>query len=77
MNSKYFPSFIVIIFLSGRVGKVERRSIFKGSFLKYKNLKSKIHFSDNYKNKLHYAIGADTIRKKTQTNSSWSDAYLQ
>ena len=64
MNSKYFPSFIVIIFLSGRVGKVERRGIFKGSFLKYNNLKSKIHFHDNYKNKLHYAIGAETIRKK-------------
>ena len=34
MNSKYFPSFIVVIFLSRIVDKRERRDIFKGSFLK-------------------------------------------
>ena len=66
MNSKYFPSFLVIIFLSWRVDKLERRDIFKGSFLKYNNLKSKIHLYNTYKNKLHHTIGAETIRKKEQ-----------
>ena len=35
-------------------------------FLKYKNLKSKIHFYNTYKNKLHHNIGAEVIRKKGQ-----------
>ena len=66
MNSKYFPSFIVIIFLSCRVDKLERRNIFKGSFLKYNDLKSKIHLYNTHKNKLHHTIGAETIRKKNK-----------
>ena len=60
MNSKYFPSFTVIIFLSWREDKLERRDIFKGSFLKNNNLKS----YNTYKNKLHHTIGAETITKK-------------
>ena len=64
MNSKYFPSLTVIIFFSLRVDKLERRDIFKESFLKYNNLKSRIYFYNTYKNKLHHTIGAGTIRKK-------------
>ena len=73
MNSRCFPSFIVIIFLSWRVDKLERRHILKESFLKYNNLKSEIHLYNTYKNKLHHTIGAETIRKKRK-NSNWSDA---
>ena len=69
MNSKvllfYFPSFIVIIFLSWRVDKLEKRDVLKG-VLKYHNLKSKIHLYNTYKNKHHHTIGAGTIRKKEQ-----------
>ena len=46
--------------------KLERRGIFKGSFLKCNNLKSKIHIYNTYKNKLYHTIGAETIRKKEQ-----------
>ena len=63
-NSKYFKSFTVIIFLNWRVDKLERRDIFKGSFLKYNNLKSKTHLYNTHKNKLHCTIGAETIKKK-------------
>ena len=66
MNSKYFPSFIVNTFLSWRVNKLERRDIFKVSFLKYNNLKSKMHLYNTDKNKLYHIIGAETIRKKDQ-----------
>ena len=66
INSKYFPSFIVIIFLSWRVDKLERREFFKGSFLKYNKLKFKIHLYNTYKKKHHHTIGAETIRKKEQ-----------
>ena len=48
------------------MNKLERRDIFKESFLKYNNLKSKIHFYKTYKGKFHRTIGVETIRKKEQ-----------
>ena len=66
MNSKYFPSLIIIIFLSWRVDKLEKRDIFKGSFLKYNNLESKTHLYNTCKNKLHHTIATETNRKKEQ-----------
>ena len=55
------------------MNKLERRVIFKGSFLKYNNLKSKTHFYITYKSKLHRTIGVENITQK-RTNSNWSDA---
>ena len=51
-------SHVFFIFASWRVGKLERRYIFKGTFLKHNNLKSKIYFYNTYKNKLHQTTGA-------------------
>ena len=48
------------------MNKLERRDIIKVSFLKYNNLKSKMHLYDTDKNKLYHTIGTETIRKKDQ-----------
>ena len=52
----------VIIFYVRETGKLNRRDIFKWSFLKYNDLKSEIHVYNTYKNKLHHTIGAETIK---------------